>query len=60
MIEKTVCANIKFFKEVGYPIKIITREYCIKDMMISSYKIAFVKNSVFISYGVCETEKRYS
>ena len=54
---KTVCRNIKFLKEMGYPIKKTSRGYYIDDKVFSLDEIAFIKNAIITANGRSEAEK---
>ena len=53
---KTVCRNIKFLQEMGYPIKKTKRGFYL-DKVFSIEDIAFVKSAIFIADGKSEQEK---
>lgn len=53
---KTVCRNIKFLKEMGYPVKKSKRGFYF-DKAFSVDDIAFVKAAIFSADGRSESEK---
>ena len=53
---KTVCRNIKFLQEMGYPIK-KTKQGFYLDKQISVEDIAFVKAAILSAKGKSDVEK---
>ena len=53
---KTVCRNIKFLKDMGYPIKKSKRGFYF-DKVFSVDDIAFVKEAIFSAEGKSDSEK---
>ena len=53
---KTVCRNIKFLKDMGYPIKKSSKGFYF-DKIFSVEDIAFVKEAILSADGKSETEK---
>ncbi len=53
---KTVCRNIKFLIEMGYPIQKTSKGFYI-DKIFSAQDIAFVKTAILASNGKGDTEK---
>jgi biotin operon repressor len=53
---KTVCRNIKFLQEMGYPIKKSSKGFYF-DKTFSVDDIAFVKAAIFSADGRSESEK---
>lgn len=53
---KTVCRNIKFLQELGYPIKKTKRGFYF-DKVFSVDDITFVKTAIFSANGKTESEK---
>ena len=53
---KTVCRNIKFLKDMGYPIKKSKRGFYF-DKVFSAEDIAFVKEAIFSAEGKSDSEK---
>ena len=53
---KTVCRNIKFLQEMGYPIKKTPRGFYF-NKAFSVADIAFVKEAIFSADGRSESEK---
>ena len=53
---KTVCRNIKFLKDMGYPIKKSQKGFYF-DKTFSVDDIAFVKAAIFSADGRSESEK---
>ena len=54
---KTVCRNIKFLQEMGYPIKKSSKGFYF-DKVFSVEDIAFVREAIFFAQGKSESEKR--
>ncbi len=54
---KTVCRNIKFLKEMGYPIKKTNRGFYM-DKTFSKADIAFVKLAILSAEGKSKVEKQ--
>lgn len=53
---KTVCRNIKFLQEMGYPIKKSSKGFYF-DKVFSVEEIAFVREAIFSANGKSESEK---
>ena len=53
---KTVCRNIKFLQEMGYPIKKSSKGFYF-DKVFSVEDIAFVREAIFFAKGKSESEK---
>ena len=53
---KTVCRNIKYLKEMGYPIKKSTRGFYF-DKTFSVEDISYVKDAILSAEGKSEREK---
>lgn len=53
---KTVCRNIKFLKDMGYPIKKSSKGFYF-DKVFSVEDIAFVKEAILSADGKSEAEK---
>ena len=53
---KTVCRNVKFLKDMGYPIKKSSKGFYF-DKTFSIDDIAFVKAAIFSAEGRSESEK---
>lgn len=53
---KTVCRNIKFLQDMGYPIKKTNKGFYF-DKIFSVHDIAFVKESILSAEGKSEYEK---
>ena len=53
---KTVCRNVKFLKDMGYPIKKSSKGFYL-DKTFSIDDIAFVKAAIFSAEGRSESEK---
>ncbi len=54
---KTVCRNIKFLKEMGYPIEKTTKGFYMNRKRFSQDEVAFVKKAILSAYGKTEKEK---
>ncbi len=54
---KTVCRNIKFLQEMGYPIKKTAKGFYIEGKKFSIEEVAFVKNAILCANGMEETTK---
>lgn len=54
---KTVCRNIKFLKEMGYPIVKTTRGFYMDKKTFSLDEIDFVKQAITLSDGKSDEEK---
>ena len=54
---KTVCRNIKFLQEIGYPIVKTTTGFYLQDKLFSVEEINFVKNAILTAVGKNEEEK---
>ena len=53
---KTVCRNIKFLQEMGYPIKKTNRGFYF-DKILSTSDVAFVKEAILSADGKGDFEK---
>ena len=53
---KTVCRNVKFLKEMGYPIKKSSKGFYL-DKTVSVDDVAFVKEAILSCEGKSESEK---
>ena len=53
---KTVCRNIKFLQEMGYPIKKSSKGFYF-EKTFSVEEIAFVKEAILLANGKSESEK---
>ena len=53
---KTVCRNIKFLQEMGYPIK-KTRRGFYMDKLFSVEDVAYVRSTIVSAGGKSDTEK---
>ena len=53
---KTVCRNIKFLQEMGYPIKKTGKGFYF-DKVFSVEDVAFIKEAILLASGKSETEK---
>ena len=53
---KTVCRNIKFLQEMGYPIKKSKRGFYF-DKVFSVEDISFVKEAIYLAEGKSDSEK---
>lgn len=54
---KTVCRNIKFLKEMGYPIKKTKAGFFMDCRIFSVEEISFIKNAIINACGRGEEEK---
>ena len=54
---KTVCRNIKFLKEMGYPIVKTQKGFYIEGMMFSRDEVEFVRTAILSADGKNEDEK---
>ena len=54
---KTVCRNIKFLKEMGYPIVKTTKGFYMDKKTFSKDEIDFVKQAITLSDGKSDEEK---
>ena len=54
---KTICRNIKFLQEMGYPIKKTNKGFYMAQKVFSVDEVRFVKNAIISSSGKSETEK---
>ena len=54
---KTVCRNIKFLKDMGYPIVKTTKGFYMANKAFSTDEIGFVKDAILASEGKSNEEK---
>lgn len=54
---KTVCRNIKFLQEMGYPIKKVSKGFYMERKVFSPEEVKFIKAAIMESTGKDETEK---
>ena len=54
---KTVCRNIKFLQEMGYPIKKTNKGFYMAQKIFSMNDVLFVKNAIMSASGKSEFEK---
>ena len=54
---KTVCRNIKFLQEMGYPIKKVSKGFYMERKVFSTEEVNYIKAAIMGSTGKVETEK---
>ena len=54
---KTVCRNIKFLQEMGYPIKKVSKGFYMERKVFSTEEVNYIKAAIMGSTGKDETEK---
>ena len=54
---KTVCRNIKFLQEMGYPIKKTSKGFYMERRVFSIEEINFIKSAILESKSKDDTEK---
>lgn len=54
---KTVCRNIKFLTEMGYPIKKTSKGFYMDGKLLSFDEINFIKSAILNASGKSEIEK---
>ena len=54
---KTVCRNIKFLQEMGYPIKKVSKGFYMERKVFSTEEVNYVKAAIMGSTGKDEAEK---
>lgn len=54
---KTVCRNIKFLKEMGYPIRKTPKGFYMDNKVFSADEIYYVKNAIIASEGKNDEER---
>ncbi len=54
---KTVCRNIKFLQEMGYPIKKTGKGFYLEGKVFSVEEVAFVQKAILRATGKGEEEK---
>ncbi len=55
---KTVCRNIKFLQEMGYPIKKTSKGFYLEGKVFSIDEVAFIQRAILTAMGKSEPEKK--